>query len=545
MTASIDVRHFRRRAVAPAMLGPSARGPSNTQFYISTCINTISETSKADPEYLENSYICSYAQWSHHGTRHQPESHLASEGGKHTMDSTTLTEFADHLIDDLTVGTDPGTDSLGRLLSETRMTVDDDAILAVMVAAVRLGNVAAYLLAQTSAAAERLAIPARKRLKNGAQLLTELGVAPAAACRAARVGRAAAGLAPVANALRDGALSIEHADAVVRGIAHIAGRTGAVQSAVDHDERGRIVASLMVQTTPREIETRARQIAIALTPAAGEADPAAIPVAENHDLNEMTLHQNDEGRITATLDVDVVTGEELHAALDPLCRPVPRPDGSPDPRSASRRRADAFGQILRTYLSGSERPTSGGVLPHVTLIRPILSGGDTPIVYSSADDTAEGDSVDILGFAGPITAATADLISCDCTATDVTVDDERAPLDVGRTRRLFPPRLRKALGARDRGCAFPGCGRPASWCDAHHMTEWKEGGETSVDNGVLLCRMHHVLIHHTGWEVFLGPDRHPWFRPPADPGSPGRRPAPLRSHARRTLTDLPHAAQAA
>ncbi|MFW3123983.1 hypothetical protein MMAG44476_40033, partial [Mycolicibacterium mageritense DSM 44476 = CIP 104973] len=58
------------------------------------------------------------------------------------------------------------------------------------------------------------------------------------------------------------------------------------------------------------------------------------------------------------------------AALDPLCRPVPLPDGSPDPRSTQQRRADAFGQLVRTYLSGSGRPSSGGVLPHVTLIRP-------------------------------------------------------------------------------------------------------------------------------------------------------------------------------
>ncbi|MGN7782859.1 DUF222 domain-containing protein, partial [Mycolicibacterium sp. 22603] len=210
----------------------------------------------------------------------------------------------------------------------------------------------------------------------------------------------------------------------------------------------------------------------------------AVPVAEDTALNEMTLVQNAEGRFEATLNLDVETGEELCAALDPLCRPVPLPDGSPDSRPISTRRAEALGQVLRTYLAQSRRPMSGGVLPHVTLIRPVAPG-------------VSGDAgVDRLGFAGPVSAATADLIACDATLTNVVVDYSGVPLDVGRAERLFTPAIRKALAVRDGGCAHPGCGRPVSWCDAHHIQPWSAGGATSVDNGVLLCRLHHGLIHH-------------------------------------------------
>ncbi|WBS08318.1 DUF222 domain-containing protein [Mycolicibacterium neoaurum] len=125
-------------------------------------------------------------------------------------------------------------------------------------------------------------------------------------------------------------------------------------------------------------------------------------------------------------------GEELCAALDPLCRPVPLPDGSPDPRPITTRRAEALGQVLRTYLSQSRRPMSGGVLPHVTLIRPGAPG-------------VSGEAVDRLGFGGPVSAATAELIACDATLTSVIVDHTVVPLDVGRAERLFTPAIRKAL----------------------------------------------------------------------------------------------------
>ncbi|WP_036470896.1 HNH endonuclease, partial [Mycolicibacterium neoaurum] len=113
-------------------------------------------------------------------------------------------------------------------------------------------------------------------------------------------------------------------------------------------------------------------------------------------------------------------------------------------------------------------PMSGGVLPHVTLIRPgvAAAGGD--------------EAVDRLGFGGPVSAATAELIACDATLTSVIVDHSVVPLDVGHAQRLFTPAIRKALAVRDGGCAHPGCGRPVSWCDAHHIQPWSQGGETSL-----------------------------------------------------------------
>ncbi|MCV7202809.1 HNH endonuclease [Mycolicibacterium peregrinum] len=449
------------------------------------------------------------------------------------MDATYLETVIDVLINDLTPSPPPDDDAdrrLFHLLDSPRRVVDDQPLLAVLAAAVTAGNLFDHVIAQAVAAAERAGIPARHHLRTGAELLTRLGVAPAAAYRAARVGRTAHTLPAVTQQQRLGALGIDFADAVGKGVKHIRDRVE-----LSDEDAAKTVRTLMIQTTPAAVHAKAREIAIGCA-SAQPAQEAAVPVAENSDLNEMTLNQNDEGRISATLDLDALTGEELLAALDPLCRPVPLPDGSPDPRSTTRRRADAFGQLVRDYLSHSERPTSGGVLPHVTLVRPAH-----PTPTASAGMGVFGQRcVDMLGFTGPISTTTADLIACDCTAELVRVDENQAPLDVGRAERLFPPRIRKALAVRDHGCAFPGCGRPVSWCDAHHINQWGTGGITSLDNGVLLCRRHHTLIHHSDWQLYLGPDRHPWFIPPHDPAGP--EPPHLRSHARRTLTTMPTAA---
>ncbi|MGP9504434.1 HNH endonuclease, partial [Specibacter sp. AOP5-B1-6] len=76
-------------------------------------------------------------------------------------------------------------------------------------------------------------------------------------------------------------------------------------------------------------------------------------------------------------------------------------------------------------------------------------------------------------------------------------------LSVGRTQRLFTPAQRKLLLARDLGCCFIDCRAPATWCEAHHILPWQEGGETSIENGALLCSRHHGLIHHSDWTMKL------------------------------------------
>ncbi len=106
-------------------------------------------------------------------------------------------------------------------------------------------------------------------------------------------------------------------------------------------------------------------------------------------------------------------------------------------------------------------------------------------------------------------------LACDAEVIPAVLGTLGEVLDVGRTQRLVTAAIWKALVLRDAHCRFPGCRRMPLACDAHHLQHWADGGATSLDNLVLLCRAHHTLLHATPWQVRLNPlDRRPEFRRP-------------------------------
>jgi hypothetical protein len=122
-------------------------------------------------------------------------------------------------------------------------------------------------------------------------------------------------------------------------------------------------------------------------------------------------------------------------------------------------------------------------------------------------------------------------IGCDASVIGILERDGR-PLGVGRKTRSIPPSLRRALKSRDRACRFPGCER-RRFTDAHHITHWSRGGETKLENLILLCRHHHRLVHEGGYSVERTSSgriafRHPRGWPiPASPRPPRSNPGRL------------------
>ena len=96
-------------------------------------------------------------------------------------------------------------------------------------------------------------------------------------------------------------------------------------------------------------------------------------------------------------------------------------------------------------------------------------------------------------------------LTCEASVVVMRHDGDGNVLDVGRKTRTIPTGIRRALLARDTQCRFPGC--TARRCDAHHVVHWFDGGGTSLENLVLLCRRHHRAVHEGGFAIAAQPDR--------------------------------------
>jgi hypothetical protein len=93
-----------------------------------------------------------------------------------------------------------------------------------------------------------------------------------------------------------------------------------------------------------------------------------------------------------------------------------------------------------------------------------------------------------------ISAKTAQRLSCDASLVTVLENDRGQVLNIGRRSRTVPPAIKRALSLRDKTCRVPGCCQSRN-LDAHHIQHWSNGGETSLDNLVHLCRRHHTQLH--------------------------------------------------
>jgi hypothetical protein len=239
-------------------------------------------------------------------------------------------------------------------------------------------------------------------------------------------------------------------------------------------------------------------------------EPEAAPAA-----GELRLRERRDGRLGLEGFLEAEHAPAFRSLIEQFAAPRPATEGISDPRTAPQRNADALLEVCGLARAAQDCPTTGGEPPHlsVSLTWEALRAG-----LGSAT----------LDYGTHLSASAARRWACDAKIIPVVLGGESEPLDVGRAMRTVPLSLRRALVARDRGCAFPGCDRPPGLCQAHHCRHWADGGETSVENCVLLCETHHRHVHHTGWEILIRPG-YVEFIPPAII-DPDRRPLhnPLR-----------------
>ena len=339
-------------------------------------------------------------------------------------------------------------------------------------------------------------------------------------------------LEAVGAAVDSGAISVGAADAIRSGLGAPSASVSAQALAAAANELCASAAHL----DPDRLFKRARE-------ARDSLDVAGVAEREHalYEARGLRLFDRPNGMTHASWEMDPLSAARFRELYDRATSPKrggPRfvggsnaqlaDDKLRDERTAEQLASDVMLQLLE---SGADADSS----------QLLGTGGPVVRILVTADDLEASRGFGVLeGNAESVSIATVEAAMCSATSVEVTVDRNGKVLDLGREQRLYSRLQRIALAARDGGCMWGDCERPPSWCEAHHIKHWKrDGGRTDIDEGVLLCKHHHLVLHDHGWEIVRDGGEY-YLVPPAtiDPQRT-RRHLPSKSRAlRRALTQL-------
>jgi len=311
--------------------------------------------------------------------------------------------------------------------------------------------------------------------------------------------RTARGLADrlpaTATALSTGDITFEHARVLDRAVtpARVAlaeqGYDGGMAQAEDD------LLTVAILAGPETTHRAAQSWAHTLDPQA-----QAMTQAQQHEARELYLDRTYDGMLSINGRLDREAGDVLLTAIGALSTPrasgLGGLSGNTDQRTGPQRRADALIELCQQVLSAGGLPEVAGERPHLSLT----------VSLESLEQRAGAPAAQ-LGHTGPVTGETARRLACDASISRIITDGKSQVLDVGRRTRTIGPALRRALVVRDAGCVHPGCDRPPSWTEGHHVRHWVDGGTTDLANLVLLCRRHHRAQHEGGRALQRPTDR--------------------------------------
>ncbi|MGX5679970.1 DUF222 domain-containing protein [Schumannella luteola] len=305
---------------------------------------------------------------------------------------------------------------------------------------------------------------------------------------------AAPWLRDVAAAVAAGTLTLAAADVIRTGLGT---PTGDVTVAALADAAHSLIA-LADEITVEKLAIRAREVRAAIDDAFGLEHEKAV-----HERRYLRINRRPDGSLRVEWGLDLEASAEFEAQYNAVTNARlggPRfvdPDAaaaadavSRDPRTLEQFAHDMFLELLRL----------GALADTATFVgarRPAAQ-----IVVTLADLESGTGAAFFEGQGEPVSVATAQRTMCESGGVPILFGDSGEVLNLGREFRLFSRGQRVTLAARDGGCVWPGCDRPPSWCEAHHINEWaRDHGKTDVADGVLLCRHHHMLLHNNGWRI--------------------------------------------
>ncbi|MDP1931165.1 MAG: DUF222 domain-containing protein [Gammaproteobacteria bacterium] len=236
----------------------------------------------------------------------------------------------------------------------------------------------------------------------------------------------------------------------------------------------------------------------------------------NYEACELTCHFDEDGMLVLRGRLTPEDGAAFMKAMDAMMvalnPPVAKSEIAEDVarKTFPQKRADALLAITEQAMSTMEeglKPVSSAekyqVVVHIERERvAVTDDADAQVnaTHTHPHSDHQQCSIECGNSHFPLSAATARRLCCDASMVTVLKDFRGNVLNVGRRTRTIPPSIRRALQIRDGGCRFPGCCE-SRYVDAHHVQHWCDGGETKMDNLVLLCRHHHRLLHQEGYEI--------------------------------------------
>ena len=228
--------------------------------------------------------------------------------------------------------------------------------------------------------------------------------------------------------------------------------------------------------------------------------------------------------------LDPVAGHTLQIALDAAAaRPA-----ADDERTRGQRQADALQSLAEAMLT--EQKTTGHSRPHILITmtaQTFQSARDHLARCGQAPSSVVGETTGAAGGIrngdearqslglgpspvvrmqdGPLLPLSEiGRTLCDSQIARLVIGADSEPIDLGRSQRLFTPAQRRAVIARDGGCAWDGCTTPARYGEVHHLDWWDDDhGHTDIDRAVLLCVFHHHELHRHHLDLIRDPDPPP------------------------------------
>ena len=305
------------------------------------------------------------------------------------------------------------------------------------------------------------------------------------------------------------AVGIDVLDAINRGLGS---PSAVISAAVLQTERARLLA-IAPDLTTEELFRAARARRDRL-----DEESVSLREQEQRDRRYWRNSRRQDGMVAGSYLLAPEDGALLTAAFQNIVSPRrngPRFDAATpslvdDPRTTDQVAADALVAIVQLAVDADPGEVFGVHKPAVTVVvrKEDLAAGTGHGVLDDSHDA--------------ISLRSVERMACASGVVEVLFDSALQAVDLGRTQRLHSRAQRRMIAARDGGCMFPSCNMPVSMTQVHHPDNWKrDGGGTSVENGILLCAFHHLMLHNNGWNITYAGGRY-WLVPPPDV-DPGQR----------------------